>query len=172
MAVKNNDATTESDLLKEQVPTSVTPSWVNIPAFESLHTKTDKVELVIFCWALLLYRRNYSADVHFTWKSRDREGQTYSAYDMRTEDMHWDKNDLLSVVLQKTQAFIRENLGLEDLADRKNCTFLLNDEYAPRDEPLRISADQGENSMLWVSAVQLDNNTRMVTNWGPGKCGA
>lgn len=152
MAVKHND-TTERDMSSTgQVPATSTPSWVNIPAFKSLPSVTGRVELVLFGWALLLYRRNYGTDVHFTCKLCDGEGLKYSAFDMRTKEMHWDAGDALSLVLQKAQAYIRANVHLVGLPDAANCTFFLNDENAPSDQTLGTSTEKCESSITWVSA--------------------
>lgn len=155
MAVQQSETTNSSVLLKEQAKTTVKPVWFDIPAFKSLPTEIDRVELVIFGWALLLFRRNYGADITFTWKLRDDKGRTCSAFDMRTKDMQWRATDPLSLVLNKMQDYMRVDCPSENLTGAESCTIFLNDEDSPNAENLGMLADKCDNSMQWVSTAHF-----------------
>jgi hypothetical protein len=119
--------------------------WYGVPAFRDLRPGVSELELVIFSWTLLLYRRNHGADIHFSYASSYEGQPTGYIVDVETEALQWDGNSSLAALLEQSQTSVKEKLS-----SAENPAFIyLNDEAAPTN--MKETTHAGQRSMTWVS---------------------
>ncbi|KAK2599049.1 hypothetical protein QQS21_005516 [Conoideocrella luteorostrata] len=167
MAINHAEATENDALSNKRIESSEKHHWFPIPVFKHLKPEFSDLDVLLFSWALLLYRQNYGVGVHFTCKLRCEQNPRFEQFDVKTEDLQWDVNNSLSSALRQTQAYVRSQPFLHDSPYPDGYTVFLNDEGRP--DALAGFPEKSLREMTWGNVelqIQFgDNGVFMRQDW-------